>query len=150
MLLISLPSFLNAQPYLGAGLQNKGVNFSIGVLAEKFELQAQIKSTLTSMLDPTVEPTIILLTAGYQIPLTFEDDYNYSITVQAGAGFRSYRNYKEDGNSMSDIKTDEKFAYGIEIGQHGELLKWFGTVKHCGKLYFGVGFRCYLWKKIKK
>lgn len=137
ILLISLN--VNAQPFLGMGMQNKGVNFSAGVLAKNLELQANYKMPLTS----AIEPTILSITAGAFIPITRYDEDNYSITIQAGAGFRKYRTYKEETNSVSDAIKDIKPLLGIELGKDSYLGRAIISVKYCNEIYYSIGFRCF-------
>lgn len=135
LIAISLQS--NAQVHIGIGLQNKGIHGSIGGLIKNtIDLQAQVKSPLTSIMNPTVEPQIFSFTAGLFISLLEKEEGPWAITPQVGIGLRKYRT--EDFNK---IYNDEKLVLGIELSKDSHNASFFGFARHCEIMYYGLGIK---------
>lgn len=140
ILIISIPSF--SQTYIGLGLLNKGVDFSLGTLVDGIDLQFNYKVPLTS----AEEPNIMSITLGKMILLSDKDEDNYSITPILGGAWLKGKDFsKYDADPLGAILETNKFngVYGLELSKDAYMGRLSLVAKHIGGMYYGVSVRVF-------
>jgi hypothetical protein len=140
LLIISTTTF--AQPYLGVGIQNKGMNMTAGVVAGGMEVNLKYQFPLTR----ADEKRILSATIGKMVLLSNYDEDNYSATLQVGPAWVKYNDYlKYDASEYGEViaVSEVKPLVGLEIGKDSYMGRISLTASYCMQSYYGASMRIF-------
>jgi len=136
-LLITLSTVvLFAQPFLGLGATNKGINIQAGAWIEDVEISAAYKI-------PVIKndiASIASLSAGYRVG-------KHLIPSIGIANYRvkDFTEYNADPTGKSAIVQISEVhpIYGLEAGYNSYCGRVFAQANYCKGFYFGVGIKMF-------
>ena len=152
LLIPFLDSLINkafAQPFIGMQLTNKGIGVQTGFLVGNIEITLAYKP----ISNQENKPKIASLSACYRILVTRNELNNFSVTPSIGIGnyrVKDFTGYDADPTGKTgilQINTNTP-VYGLNLAKDMYKGQIFVSADYCKGFYYGVGIRCYFYRKI--
>ena len=159
ILYITLCSYTGfSQGYFGLSVINKGLGATAGVLIGESQ-RADIAFNVTMPILEVTNPTVYSLSVGFLFNLSNYEMDNYTITPSVGLANSTYKEivlkgtYSQDYDRVLSYDSFKKISkinsyFSVELGKDAYLGRAFIKGTYTDRLYYGLGMRIFLNKKI--
>ncbi|MBC7509880.1 MAG: hypothetical protein H7320_14205, partial [Ferruginibacter sp.] len=132
-----------SQGYVALGGTNKGIQASVGVLANNLDFNIKYQLPLVS----TEIPKILSFNIGPRINLTWYETDNFNITPSLGYAYlrsKDFSLYNTSPNLDKIILIEEfKPVFNLELGKDWYMGRLAVNYTYCNGNYYGISIKCF-------